>query len=115
MHTEYFVNGKKTDLGGYMYAEDENLYREKAFEKAKKYYKEHPQEWEALCSMYSKEILGMMMIMQYESTKEGRIFREEWLAGREKRLHKQAGCGLYFYLAIIIGSILMLIFLNVCK
>lgn len=113
MHTEYYVNGKKSDLSGYLSAADENEYREKAFKKAKKYYQENPQEWDRLYSFASKfaskDTIGIMMLMDYENTEEGRRFREEWMANRDKRLHRQAGCGFFFYLAIILGSIITLI------
>ena len=109
MHTDYYVNGKKSDLGGYLSAADENEYREKAFKKAKKYYQENPQEWARLCSFASKETIGMMMLMDYENTEEGRQFWEEWMANREKRLHRLAGCGFFFYLVIILGCIILVI------
>lgn len=115
MHTDYYVNGKKSDLSGYLSAADENEYRERAFKKAKKYYQENPQEWARLCSYASKETIGIMMLMDYEQTEEGKQFREEWMTNREKRLHQQAGCGFFFYLAIILGCIITVICMAVSK
>lgn len=106
MHTNYYVNGKKTDLGSYLSASNWNDYRKAVFEKAKKYYNDHPEEWAIICSHATKETLIFWMMDAYENTDEGKAYKEQWEANKEKIVHNQAKSGFFIYGAIILGSII---------
>lgn len=105
MRTEYYVKGKKSSLGGYLNAADNNGYVDELRAKAKKYYKKHPDEWEQVKDRGFGIDPESWMIMSYESTDEGKKFQKEWSANKEKRLHNTAGLMLLVYALIIIGCI----------
>ena len=105
MRTLYYVNGKRTDLRGYLNAEDFNDYQKEALKRAIKYYEAHPFEWSLLCPSPEEAPHPTMVILDYERTKEGQEFRRHWDATKQDRMESTA-------ISVILCSIIfVLIFL----
>ena len=100
IYTKYYVNGKRTDLEGYMQACWSNAYKKEASKRAVQYFKERTLEWNHfLNDLISSNVVEdfeeydrikkmrcnpdektkFMMTVYWElHTEEGRRFQEEW-------------------------------------
>ena len=93
----------------YYNAADYDDYKQKAFEKAKKYYATRQWEWNSILRRCPDErMLALMVLHEWEQTEEGRKFKSDWDSNSGKRM--LWGCLWPF---IIIGIIVGIIALRV--
>lgn len=121
MRTEYYVNGQKADLGSYLGADIYNKHQRLLAKKAKQYYEKHPKEIEKaiafgrLCDGRSSgnrqnennEKISAWLLSYYMETSEGKKIEEGFHQNYKNEVRKQAGCGVLFYILLIVFIIIM--------